>query len=194
LAGLKAGEVVQVLGPLGNGFTLTAFPGRTVLVAGGMGAAPLLFLAEAGLRGGALDRSRTEILYGAPTAGALCAAEAFRSLGVPVQTATDDGSAGVRGTVLDLLDAALDGQGEAFRIFAVGPEVMYRELEQRLAGRKIPCQVSVERRMGCGLGVCRSCVVPVRERGGSRAYRDVCRTGPVFALEELALETVEGND
>jgi dihydroorotate dehydrogenase electron transfer subunit len=192
LAALRPGGEVTLLGPLGRGFDAPPFDGRTFLVAGGMGAAPLVFLAEDGAASGALDGSRTEILYGGRTAGDLVAAEDFRRTGLPVHEVAEDGSAPFRGTALDLLERRLRESPGPARVFAVGPEGMYPPLRRLLAGRGIRCQISLERRMACGLGVCRSCVTTVKGPAGRVEYRDVCAHGPVFEQEEVVLDGMEG--
>ncbi|MHC5040546.1 MAG: dihydroorotate dehydrogenase electron transfer subunit, partial [Planctomycetota bacterium] len=191
LSTVKVGEEIQVLGPLGNGFSLGPSSAWTYLVAGGMGIAPLFFLAEWGLAEGTLSPDRTVLIYGARTAAELWGEADLRELAIPLLTATEDGTAGFHGTGLGLLEAQIEARNGPSRVYAVGPEPMYREMQARLAPRGIPCQVSVERRMACGLGVCRSCVIALREREGRIGYQDVCRKGPVFELKDLALEGLE---
>jgi len=185
---LRPGDGVQVLGPLGRGFSVDPFAGRSFLLAGGMGAAPLLFLAQRGLATGAFSRDRCELVYGARTGAELAALEAFEALGITVSTATDDGSRGFHGTATALLDRRMEQAEGPFRVFAVGPEAMYRALQDRLPAGGVRCEISVERRMACGLGVCRSCVLRVRGAGGEVAFRDACRTGPVFPLEAVCFD------
>jgi dihydroorotate dehydrogenase electron transfer subunit len=191
LAALRPGDEATLLGPLGRGFDAPPFDGRTFLVAGGMGAAPLVFLAEEGAASGALDGARTEILYGGRTAGDLVAAEDFRRTGLPLREAAEDGSAPFRGTALDLLERRLRETPGPARVFAVGPEGMYPPLRRLLADRGVRCQISLERRMACGLGVCRSCVTAVKGPSGRAEYRDVCTRGPVFEQEEVVFDGLE---
>jgi dihydroorotate dehydrogenase electron transfer subunit len=188
LAALRPGDEVTALGPLGRGFPLEPFQGRTWILAGGMGAAPLLFLAEEGTARGVFAPDRCEILYGGRGAADLVAAEAFRRTGLPVQTAAEDGSEPFRGTALDLLARRLREESGPARVFAVGPERMYPPLRRLLEGRGIPCWISLERRMACGLGVCRSCVAAVRDPSGRTSFADVCSRGPVFRQEEVVLD------
>lgn len=192
LSGLRGGEAIDVFGPLGNGFPLEPFAGRTFLLAGGIGIAPLLFLAEAGLACGALDAARTALVFGAATKADLVAAEDFAAAGVAVHTATDDGSSGFHGTALSLLLEKLSEEGVASRVFAVGPEAMYRDMASVLRGRTEKTYVSMERRMACGVGACRACVTAVRE-GAGRVWRDTCRSGPVFELESVCFDGMESN-
>jgi dihydroorotate dehydrogenase electron transfer subunit len=185
-----AGDRLQVFGPLGSGFAPPAGPGRCALLAGGMGAAPVMFLAEEGLNRGWFGAEEVEIFYGAASRAELHCEETFRSLGVPVSTATDDGSAGFHGTVVDLL-AKRGAQGKAPRwICAVGPEPMYAALGRTALAPDARVQVSLERRMACGVGACRACVTRVRMQEGVR-YADVCGTGPVFDLKEMELNGME---
>jgi dihydroorotate dehydrogenase electron transfer subunit len=178
LAAARPGEQIRVVGPLGCGFPLPEAGERAVLVGGGTGIASLFDLAAR-----ARERGPVLALLGAQTAGALMAVAAFRALGVELAIATEDGSEGHRGRVTELLPAAL-AAGRA-RVYACGPTPMMRaaaELAER-AGR--PCLVSLENRMACGFGVCLGCAVP-RRTGGT--FGLVCREGPVFRSDGLALE------
>ncbi|MHC4778309.1 MAG: iron-sulfur cluster-binding protein [Planctomycetota bacterium] len=191
LSGLAEGDLLHVLGPLGTGFTPLSFEGYTYLVGGGMGAAPLLFLAQAWTSTGRLAPDRTEVILGAPESGALAGLEDFLQTGLTVSVSTDDGSRGVKGTVVDLLEEKLEEKEGPARVFAVGPEGMYRGLRKALEGKHVSCEVSLESRMACGLGSCRSCVVPVVGEGGSNAYVDVCKRGPVFDLDEVLFDELD---
>jgi dihydroorotate dehydrogenase electron transfer subunit len=192
LTAVGRGDEVRILGPLGRAFDLSGLEGRCALVAGGMGAAPLLFLAEAAAARHEGAAPNAEVILGAPRADALVAEEEFRRTGLEVSVATDDGSMGHHGTVVDLLANRLKGPRPPGRIFAVGPEPMYRSLREALNGRDVPCQISVERRMACGVGACRSCVVAWTGDGGRKTYVDVCRRGPVFDLKDVVFDDEMG--
>lgn len=176
LAAARRGDHVRVVGPLGCGFALPAAGERAVLVGGGTGIASLFDLAAR-----ARERGPVVALLGARTADALMALEAFRTLGVALRLATEDGSAGHRGRVTELLDAVL-AEGPA-RVYACGPTPMMRAAAECAAAAGRPCLVSLENRMACGFGVCLGCAVP-RRAGG---FGLVCRDGPVFASDGLAL-------
>jgi len=181
LAARDEGESVSVLGPLGNAFT--ADPERfPILVAGGIGVAGLRLLArhiadgddEALLLAGARDAVR--LLDAAlPRTG--------RDGGLRILTATDDGSAGFEGTVCRLLRRTLDEIDRPPRLYACGPIGMIREVAGIAAEHGVPCEVSLEERMACGVGACRGCVVRTVD-----GYRTVCADGPVFDATRLVFE------
>ena len=172
----KAGDTVDLFGPLGNGYDIYPDARNLLLVAGGMGVAPLYFLAEQ-----ARDRGYTvTLLLGAQTASHLYPAKLLPS-GIELVTATDDGTAGKKGQVSELLP---DCTSWADQVFACGPRAMYRDMANNYPQLKDkPVQVSLEMRMGCGLGVCYGCTI--RTRNG---LRQVCRDGPVFNLNDLPEE------
>lgn len=166
---------MDVVGPLGRGWRIPDATSHALLVAGGLGAAPLGMLAErlAG-RGIAVT-----VAQGAPTASRLVARELFERVSRVVEVATDDGTAGesgfVTGPVARLLAA------EKFDVaYTCGPEAMQRIVASMLFDAGVPCQVSLERLMACGIGACLSCVVSTRD-GLKRA----CVDGPVFDAGEV---------
>ncbi len=168
LASLEAGEILGVRGPFGRGFWLEG--GRLLLVGGGYGAAALLPLAQL-----AVARGReAHVALGARSADRLVLAQDFWELGCRVWVATDDGSAGYSGAVTGLVEELLD-QGNYDALYGCGPEGMLFRLAGQALGR-IPCQLSVERYIKCGIGVCGQCTM-----GGSL----VCVDGPVFEAREL---------
>lgn len=176
LYALDPGARIKCLGPLGRPFTTTP-AGEAWMVAGGVGLAPFATLAEA-LTGAGVP---TTLFYGARTACELFYLDFFEALGVRLVLATEDGSHGTHGRVTAPLEqalAALNGPGSA-TVYACGPEPMLEAVAQLAARYGQPCEVSVERTMGCGLGGCYSCVIPVRRNGGSHFVRS-CIEGPVF--------------
>jgi dihydroorotate dehydrogenase electron transfer subunit len=175
LAGLRAHDVVDVLGPLGRPFTPPDEPVGCVLVGGGYGTAPLFFLAGE-LRA---RRCRVDFAIGAATAARLLDATEASRLGHSLTVTTDDGSAGRRGLVTDPLPDLLARTG-AGRVYACGPMPMLAAVSRVAAAAGVPCQVAVEEQMACGTGICFSCVLPVRGApGGTRMARS-CLEGPVF--------------
>ncbi len=177
LAGLEPGQVIDLIGPLGRGFRLGAV-GPACLVGGGMGMAPLYFLARRLLRGrpGPGD---DQILLGARNRAelALPAAE-FSGLGYQLHLATDDGSLGHHGFVPELLDDVLPAVRQ---VYVCGPYPMMRMVALKCRAAGVACQVSLETHMACGLGVCLGCAVEVASGG----YKHVCSDGPVFAADEV---------
>lgn len=191
LAGLRPGESVDLIGPLGSAFPA---PGdlshvSVALVGGGYGVAPLFFLARRLVASGL---PAPVLFAGGRTAADLLLLDDFHALGVDVRVATEDGSAGVRGLVTAPLDAWLagfDGAGASSAgadgarpptICACGPAPMLRALDGRARSHGYPAWLSMDRRMACGIGACLGCVQPVRGPDGSRALARVCADGPVF--------------
>lgn len=178
LAALRPGDRLGVVGPLGRSFPLPGPGERSLLVGGGTGIASLHELARA-----CRERGPTAVLLGARRAGELMGVADFDALDVELRVATDDGSRGERGLVTALLEAALE-EGPA-RIYACGPTPMMRRAAAIADAAGAPCWVSLENRMACGFGVCLGCAVP--RAGEGRGFHLVCRDGPVFASETLAM-------
>ena len=190
---LEPGDVVSCLGPLGQPFKPVAAPVEAWMVAGGVGLAPFATLGEA-LAG---SRTPTTLFYGARTAQELFYLEFFEKLGITLVLTTEDGGRGVKGRVTAPLEAALKNvEPPGTMVYACGPEPMLEAVARLAARYHQPSQVSVERVMGCGLGGCYSCVVPVKRRHdlSSEAPRAKeehanlvrsCISGPVFEGAEL---------
>jgi dihydroorotate dehydrogenase electron transfer subunit len=175
-----AGEVIDVVGPLGTAFPLPAGPSPAVLVGGGYGTAPLIPLAHALLANG----SPVEIVLGASTASRLFGELVAKRMVGTVTVTTDDGTAGERGLVTDMLPAAIERIG-AEVVYACGPMAMLRAVGDIARSHAIRAQVAVEESMACGIGVCMTCVLPVV--GDDRRTRLVrsCVDGPVFDAERV---------
>jgi dihydroorotate dehydrogenase electron transfer subunit len=186
LASLAAGAPLDVLGPLGRGFTLPEHPGAiAVLVAGGIGSAPFPAL-TAQLRDAGL---RPILLYGARTAADLPLLEWFREHCEEVIVTTDDGSLGERGLVTTPLGRLLAKlAAQRARVYACGPEAMLRTVARVVVSAGVRCELSLEARMACGFGVCLGCVVPTHGGGpeGDEGFERVCVEGPVMRAERLA--------
>jgi dihydroorotate dehydrogenase electron transfer subunit len=177
LAEARPGERVRLVGPLGRSFPPPLPAERALLVGGGTGIASLYELA--GQIGGAT------ILLGARREIDLMGRGDFEALGVPLRIATEDGSAGERGLVTELLEAEL-ASGVATRVYACGPTPMMRRCAELAEAWGAAAVVSLENHMACGFGVCLGCAVPVRSGG----FALVCREGPVFAAGDVAWEAV----
>jgi len=205
LAGLPSGASVTVLGPLGRGFPLEV-EGTPVLVAGGRGVAPLLFAAEALRRAG----RRCELLFGARDAAHLVAlTEARRrieGMGGRLHLATDDGSRGLRGTVVELLDRIAAHLPAPRVLHACGPHAMLAAVARWSMRQHTPAFLAMESVMACGTGVCRGCPLPRSEAArtrlsrhrdripslmGSPEFAMCCTDGPVFAAAELDWNRIE---
>ncbi|HEV2066964.1 MAG TPA: dihydroorotate dehydrogenase electron transfer subunit [Thermomicrobiales bacterium] len=170
------GSMLSVLGPLGNAFTIAEKSRNLLMVAGGVGAAPLLMLAKDATRRGL----SVTYLLGGMTADALLDAR-FVPGEVEYVVATDDGSQGHHGFVTDLVPGYLQW---ADQVFSCGPEAMFRSLRQVVLatrfGQHPPVQVSVERTMACGVGACLGCVVETRH-----GMKPSCVDGPVFDMDQV---------
>ena len=177
LARAIPGETINVLGPLGHGFDLTRCSDLAIIVAGGLGVAPFPFLTRVLLQ----QNLPIVSFIGARTVSQL----ALHGL-TNVSVATDDGSKGFRGTVVDLLRSKLDRSGASRQmIFACGPIPMLRSLLQFMREVIMPCQVSVETAMACGIGLCQGC--PVELADGPQKYKLSCKDGPVFDLSKIVI-------
>jgi len=188
LSRLKPGDGISVMGPLGRGFAPPEGVEQVLFVAGGVGVAPLAYLLHGGLMTSETGRNLRKAFYlGARSAELLTCLDKLRDsceLGI----CTDDGSRGYCGSVTDLLARDIGGyEPKKTLIYACGPTPMIRSLKALLKGRPIPCQVSLEERMACGLGACLGCAVAIRRRGSGQGieYKRVCKDGPVFDLEEV---------
>ncbi len=175
LVGRRTGEFLDIVGPLGNPFPLPNGPAPAVLVGGGYGSAPLLALASALLE----RRSPVEFVLGASTASRLYGELVAKRLVGQVTVTTDDGSAGERGLVTDALPAAIE-RINAEVVYACGPMPMLQAVGAVAAKRAIRAQVAVEESMACGIGVCMTCVLPVRGADGRARFVRSCVDGPVF--------------
>lgn len=175
LAELKEDSVVDCLGPLGNGFDLSA-GSRSLLVGGGMGLAPLIYLAKM------LCPQPVELLMGGRTKEELFWQDMFSGICENLHITTDDGSYGVHGNVADMLPELL-AKNPYDIIYACGPHGMLARVEEIALKAKIPCQVSLEKYMACGVGACLSCTCAAKD--GKR--RKVCTDGPVFWAGEVEL-------
>jgi len=184
LAAMRPGDLLTSLGPLGTGFTLSPSLRRVVCVAGGLGCAPFPLLAAQAVALGIPD---VVVLHGAATAARLYPRERFtRGLtGVQVVEATDDGTRGHHGLVVELIGAALGGGLDA--VYACGPNPMLAATARVLhGGAAVPDirEVSLEAPMGCGFGTCLGCALPVHRDGGT-AWALCCREGPVMHMDAV---------
>lgn len=181
----KVGEYLDIIGPLGNGFDyqlpITNYQ-LPILVAGGMGVAPLIFLAEQiKKRNTQYAMHNTLVLIGAKTRNHIFCEKEFKDLGCEVKISTDDGSRGFKGKVTDLLNKVLSSiQYPVSRIYACGPRPMLKEIAALSRRYNMPAQISLEEHMACGIGACLGCVVDTQD-----GYKQVCKEGPVFNAEEI---------
>lgn len=187
LAERERGDVLDVVGPLGHGFSAPTAPDSSVcLVGGGIGCAPLYFLAKMLLRE---DPGRlVQVFLGAATADELLVVKKdFENLGGRVALATDDGSLGYHGYVTDLLAANLERE-RRWQVYGCGPHPMLGKLAEFCAAEKWSCQVSLETMMACGISACLGCTVRRAQTKGEidKPFLHVCKDGPVFDSGEVA--------
>ena len=179
----REGQRVDCLGPLGRPFTIVDPPSDAWMVAGGVGLAPFATLAQSlGARG-----VRSTLFYGARRAAELFYLDFFRELGVELVLTTEDGSLGERGRVVAPLDQRLAAltPSAAVMLYACGPEGMLAATVRTAMTYGRPCEVSVERIMGCGLGGCYSCIVPMRGEDGAFHHVRSCLAGPVLRGDQI---------
>ena len=183
------GTRLACLGPLGRPFTAVAPPSEAWLVAGGVGLAPFVTLAERLQTLG----TPTTLFYGARTAGELYYVDVLERLGVHVVLSTEDGSRGTRGRITGpLSDALIAAADDApLTIYVCGPTPMMRAVGELAARHGRPAQVSLEPVMGCGMGGCYSCVVLTREPGAGPHYVRACIEGPVFESRRVVWEALK---
>jgi len=202
LAEKRIGDTLDIIGPLGTGFPMDNDFQLAVLVAGGMGIASLMVLAEtignppeSPFAKGGLSSCQITALIGASTRDKIIGEKELLALGAEVRVATEDGSAGHRGMVSELLEEILLKERATTvtrRIFACGPTPMLKAVARIAAQHEIPAYVSLEERMACGVGACLGCACEVVSSGDTdtacRAptYRMVCVDGPVFDAQEIA--------
>ena len=168
---LQPGGTVDVLAPLGNGFTVRQGK-RYCLIGGGIGVPPMLYTAK--------QCDNPLIITGFRSQSLVILQDDFKALGETL-LCTDDGSAGVKGFVTDLLRARID---EVDEVCACGPTPMLKAVAAVCREYGKPCQISLEERMGCGVGACLVCAVKVR-KNGEEVMQHVCKNGPVFNAEEV---------
>jgi len=179
LANLQPGQQMDILGPLGRGFTHNSHC-PNYLVGGGIGIAPLFFLAKKMLLKN--EPSAIQVLLGARTKDEITSlVDNFESMGLGVQVATEDGSLGKQGLVTDLM-ASLQHENPAM-VYACGPYPMMRAVVGVCRDKSWECQVSLETIMACGLAACLGCAVL---RADMKGYVHACKDGPVFNADDVA--------
>ena len=185
MSGLRQGDTLDVVGPLGRPFKLPAEAAACTLVGGGYGTAPLFGLAEA-LRA---KGCRVDFVVGAATQERLFGALEAKRISSSVVFTTDDGSYGEQGWVSDVLPGVLE-RTKSDLVYACGPMGMLRSVAAIAAEHGITSQVAVEESMACGIGVCMTCVLPVRGSDGVTRMLRSCVDGPVFMGEQLRWDSL----
>jgi dihydroorotate dehydrogenase electron transfer subunit len=179
LAALEKGVALDVIGPLGNGFTINTSSNKLLMVAGGIGVAPLRFLAEFALREG----NSVTMLLGARTAAGLIPGDCLPQ-SIRLVLATEDGTIGHQGRITEIVH---DYATWADQIFVCGPKAMGEALSSQMKGWKATpqTQISLETRMGCGTGICYSCSIRT-----TTGMKRVCKEGPVFDIKDIIWQEV----
>jgi len=192
IVNMQVGQQVEVWGPLGNGFKPRPVEHLT-MVAGGIGQTPFVALAQEylGLRRygvpprEVIPAKQVTLCYGARSADYLAGIEDFERFGVDVRLATDDGSRGHHGLVTELVEEVISESRLNHQVVCCGPEPMMEAVSKVAAQHDVPCQVSLETPMACGIGICFTCVVQVRESDDHWDYKRTCVDGPVFDACEI---------
>lgn len=170
---LKEGAAVDILAPLGRGFSLEKGK-RYCFAGGGIGVPPLLFAAR--------QTEKPLVITGFRSKKLVILQEDFKEIGAQTVLTTDDGSAGIHGFITDALRERID---EFDEICACGPVPMLKSVAQIAEEYGKPCQISLEERMGCGVGACLVCACKIKRADGEEEYLHICKDGPVFNAEEV---------
>ena len=196
LKDLTPGSSAVVWGPLGNGFQIPAV-NHLLLVAGGIGQTALLALGRQHMGAAAYgmpllavpQAQAVTFCWGARHGGLFGDVDDFREAGIDVHLATLDGSIGHKGTVIDLLDnlfaSGVPPTNDSIHIACCGPEGMMAAVSHWSSARQLPCDVSLEAPMACGIGICFTCVAKVRDASGAWDYRRTCIEGPIFDANRI---------
>ncbi len=168
------GDKLNFLGPLGNSFNIDSDFDRAIIIGGGIGIAPFPFLIRK------LKDKKVDVLFGVRSKSEI------HNYGLKnTKYSSDDGSIGIKGNVIDLLDNVLKNEtGDKNKIFACGPNAMFRALRKYLENKNIVCEVSMESAMACGFGICQGCPI---EHKNSEAYKLICKDGPIFNIKDITI-------
>src|SRR3989338_257824 len=192
MTGFKKGDNIDILGPLGNGFNAGNGLESAVLIAGGIGIAPLVFLLRSLIKKG-IKKKNIHFLYGAKNKSEILCLNLIKNLGAKILIATEDGSLGEKGMInnqLEKLLRTLTKEKSKTSIFASGPNNMLKGVSSVAEEYEIPCQISFEANMACGFGVCLGCAVKIENNDNGSRYKMVCKDGPVFDAGEIDWEQI----
>jgi dihydroorotate dehydrogenase electron transfer subunit len=181
----KAGDALEVIGPLGNNFPVKKTQKNVVLIAGGLGIAPIFSLAETVAPPPPKKRKDTSplLFYGARTKKEVLCTDELKRTGIDPIISTDDGTIGKKGNIVNVLKKFIAHNSShitRYSFYACGPEPMLKALSPLAEKYKLNIHVALEQNMACGLGTCLGCVVKTRT-----GYKRVCKEGPVFPIEEI---------
>ena len=181
----QEGETIDILGPLGIGFTIKEEDQVSpfALIGGGRGIAPIYFLSQKFQT----QDCKIRVFYGGKSLQDLPLKDRFEKNGSSLSCATEDGSFGTKGLITEVFEAELKNGFTASRIFACGPELMLKKIAAIAADSNIPAQVSLESMMGCGFGACWGCVKKIK-KDQETGWHKICEDGPVFMAENIIWE------
>ena len=178
---LKPDEEIYILGPLGRGFDIFPYCSCVILIAGGVGIAPLSFLGKHYRRDTVNNPPKIICYVGAQRSDLLVGLDRMEEICSDIRISTDDGSRGYHGLVTELFQQDITSYNNSdLVVYSCGPSPMIKKLAEILRNQPVPCQVSVEERMACGVGACLGCAISVKS-----GYRRVCKDGPVFDIHEI---------
>jgi dihydroorotate dehydrogenase electron transfer subunit len=181
----REGDTIDIIGPLGTGFTINKGNKNqhAALVGGGRGIAPLYFLAQKiRANGGSL-----RVFYGGQSVFDLPVRERFEKNSIALSCATEDGSFGTKGLITDIFHAELRNRFSAGQVYACGPEAMLKKIAEITMAQKIPTELSLESVMGCGFGACWGCVKKIK-KDKDIGWHKICEEGPVLKAEDIVWE------
>ena len=181
LARMKENHLLDLVAPLGQGFTLPQGAKKVFITAGGIGVAPVVFLASSLIKKGIMAGDCNVFIGGRTKDDVLCV-DRFSTLGMAVHIATDDGSLGHKGLITDLIRQGIDNEKPDI-LYSCGPHPMLKAVAALSEEKGVDCQVSVETLMACGICACLGCAVQKRDDDSS--YMHVCKNGPVFQSRDL---------
>jgi dihydroorotate dehydrogenase electron transfer subunit len=186
LSRLREGDFVEVLGPYGRGFDVYPEAAMVVFICGGIGVAPITYLASHYRMQTSRRNVKLVCYYGASKAENLVGIEKIKDIMSEVLVSTDDGSAGYQGLVTQKFAEDVSSYEPASsRVYACGPRPMLKQLSELLAGHPVPCQILMEERMACGVGACLGCTVLLNDVEGRVAHARACIDGPVFNIRDI---------
>jgi dihydroorotate dehydrogenase electron transfer subunit len=183
LSECKKGDIIDVLGPLGNSFPIPDESRRIFMAAGGVGVAPLVFLADI-LQKKKADLGRVAVFIGGRTRDDILCRNDFSDSGMSVHVTTEDGKAGEKGLITVPFESAIRQQPPDI-IYACGPSGMLRAVAEIAEKYAVPCRISVETLMACGMGACLGCALKMKNN--EDRYLHACADGPVFDAASLVL-------
>lgn len=179
----EANSEIDIIGPLGNHFTFVPGCRRILLISGGVGVAPLYYLAQVAVE----KELEVDFLLRAQNKAMVLKEQELKNMGVRLTIITRDGSAGQKGNVMDLLPR-LFTETTPQQLFVCGTQRMSMAVKEFAARVNCPCQVSLEGALSCGVGVCQGCVVKAIDAQGRKTYRKICSDGPVFDAQEVVFD------